>query len=280
MGAKGMCIVVLAAAALGISGAGSRAPGRGEVLFTCDFESPDWYAEFGLNEAPPTLETVEADPAREFEPLRGRALRIRIPKGRNLGSDLRFAFRQRTGAEPEEIYFRYYLRLAGDWNPIHQGGKLPGISGTYGRAGWGGRRVSGTDGWSARGSYGRLTPGGETPVGFYTYHVDMKGRYGSVWTWDNERRGYLRRNRWYAIEQHARMNTPGRNDGILRAWVDGEPAFEKTDVRFRDTADLKIEMVWLNVYEGGTRPAHADQHLYIDDVAISRSYIGRAHRPH
>ena len=70
------------------------------------------------------------------------------------------------------------------------------------------------------------------------------------------------------------MNTPGQNDGILRGWIDGKPAFEKTDVRFRDVEDLKIEVVWLNVYQGGTKPARAAQTVYIDDVAISRSYIG------
>lgn len=274
MRAPSISLALLAVAALAIATAGEPRPSG--VVFTCDFESPEWYTAFGLREAPPTLDIVDSDPERRFTPHRGKALRVRIPKGGNLGSNLQFAFQSRTGAEPEEIYFRYHLRLAEDWDPIHQGGKLPGISGTYGRAGWGGRPVSGADGWSARGAYRRLTPAGETPVGFYTYHVDMKGRYGSVWTWENQRLGYLRKNRWYAIEQHVKMNTPGKNDGILRAWVDGQLAFEKTNLRFRDTADLKIEMVWLNVYEGGIRPAHADQHLYIDDVAIARSYIGPA----
>ena len=70
------------------------------------------------------------------------------------------------------------------------------------------------------------------------------------------------------------MNTPGANDGILRAWVDGEPAFEKTDIRMRDVDTLKIEAVWLNVYLGGTWSAKSDHHLYIDNVVISNNYIG------
>lgn len=64
------------------------------------------------------------------------------------GLSLSYRFRRQLGYEPEEIYFRYCLRLTDDWNP-RRGGKLPGISGTYGRAGWGGRPVDGTDGWSA-----------------------------------------------------------------------------------------------------------------------------------
>lgn len=51
------------------------------------------------------------------------------------------------------------------------------------------------------------------------------------------------------------MNTPGKNDGVLRGWIDGTLAFEKTDVRMRDVPDLKIETIWMNVYYGGTEPA-------------------------
>jgi hypothetical protein len=42
----------------------------------------------------------------------------------------------------------------------------------------------------------------------------------------------------------------------------------------RDVNALKIETIWLNVYYGGKWTAKADHHLYIDDVAISRNYIG------
>ena len=253
----------------------TKLAGREDIVFSTDFESPDWYREWGIDKPEPGTDTVVEDSAFGFEPFQGKALRVRIGQGGNLGSNLRYAFAKRTGSEPEEIHFRYYLRFANDWNPEVQGGKLPGISGTYGRAGWGGRRVNGSDGWSARGSFGRQRDG-ETPLGFYCYHVDMKGKYGSIWNWDRDNLGSLRNNRWYAVEQYVKMNTPGRNDGVMRAWIDGKLAFEKTDVRMRDVNDLKIEMVWLNVYQGGTLPAASDDHLYIDNVVIARKYVGPA----
>jgi hypothetical protein len=74
-----------------------------------------------------------------------------------------FKFDKQVGTEPEEVYFRYYLRLADDWNQIVQGGKLPGISGTYGRAGWGGRKSNGKNGWSARGLF-KMTVPAENPL--------------------------------------------------------------------------------------------------------------------
>ena len=244
-----------------------------EVLFTCDFESETWFQEWGLRRPDGRVDIVTTDQELRFEPLSGRALRVRVDKGGHYGTGMQWKFRDHLGSEPEEIYFQYSLRLANDWSPL-RGGKLPGISGTYGRAGWGGRRVNGRDGWSARGLFeGRQD--GRTTIGFYCYHVDMTGRYGSHWTWQQDR-GDLENNRWYRIEQYARMNTPGKNDGVLRGWVDGRLAFERTDVRMRDVPELKIEAVWLNVYLGGTWTAQSEHHLYIDDVVISRAPIGPA----
>jgi hypothetical protein len=56
--------------------------------------------------------------------------------------------------------------------------------------------------------------------------------------------------------------------------VDGKPAFEKTDVRMRDIAELKIQFIWINIYHGGLWSAPSDDHLFIDNTVIARSYIG------
>jgi len=245
---------------------------RKDIVFSCDFESDKWYEQFGMRSRPERVEVISSDSARKFEILAGKAMRIKVDRGDHYGASIMYRFKSQIGAEPQEIYFRYYLRFADDWNPAG-GGKLPGISGTYGRAGWGGRPSDGRNGWSARGLFKRQAYG-KTPIGYYCYHADMKGRYGSNWTWDEEKRGYLQNNRWYCIEQYAKMNTPGKNDGILRGWVDGQPAFEKTDVRMRDVDTLRIEAVWLNVYLGGSWVARSDHHLYIDDVVIAHDYIG------
>lgn len=243
---------------------------RDVFLFT-DFESEAWQEDWsgGLRR---TMSVVAEDAERGFVPLQGKALRIKVQEGGHYGASLQYNFKDKVGREPLEIYFRYYLRLGSDWDPA-QGGKLPGISGTYDRGGWGGRPSDGRNGWSARGQFkGRKD--GKTPIGFYCYHADMKGRYGSEWTWEKEGLGCLENDRWYCIEQYARMNTPGRNDGVLRGWVDGKLAFERTDIRMRDVPDLKIECIWINVYHGGTWTAPSDDHLYIDNVVIARRYIG------
>ncbi|MFG0264146.1 MAG: polysaccharide lyase [Rhodopirellula sp. JB055] len=251
-----------------------------DVIFATDFEQADWESEW--TQAGPNGKVDTVDPDTNFKgfiPLQGKALRSRIPEGGFTALNTLYKFDEQIGSEPEEIYFRYHLRLADDWNQTVQGGKLPGISGTYGRAGWGGRKSDGTDGWSARGLFQKTIPAGNplagtTPVGFYCYHADMKGTYGSHWVWSQGYRGYLKTNRWYTIEQHCHLNTPGEKDGVLRAWIDGHLAFEKTDVRFRLTDELKIEQIWMNLYHGGKTASPHDQHVFIDNVVIAEAYIG------
>lgn len=250
------------------------------VLMAAGFESPLWFLNWiGLGWLRSHVQAVQEDPQRKFEPLSGRALRVTLKRGTNLGLDLSYAFRSHRLPEPEEIYFRYYLRLADDWNPSVEGGKLPGLAGTYGQAGWGMRKTDGYNGWSLRGDFSARPPNapsvsGLTAVGSYAYHADIEDAAGEHWAWSDGPAGVLVNNRWYCIEQYVKLNTPGERNGILRAWVDGRRVLERSDVRFRHVAALKIERVWLNVYHGGSLPAPRDMSLYIDNMVIARQYIG------
>lgn len=238
------------------------------VLFT-NFEKSNWTSDWNTTAHHPLVTSNEEE---KFVPFDGRALQVTVPEGKNLGISIQYKFKEKTGSEPEEIYFRYYLRLGDGWAPSFSG-KFPGIAGTYNKGGWGGRPADGYNGWSARGLYEKTT-NGKTPIGNYVYHADMKGQWGNYFIWNTDNRGYLEKNRWYCIEMYVKMNTPEQNDGILRGWVDGEPAYEKTDLRYRKTSDLKIETIWLNVYHGGFDVAPSDQVLFIDNIVVARKYIG------
>jgi len=240
------------------------------VFFFEGFEDEGYAGRFTDVSHPQNRELVSGDAAFDGE----HALRFAIRGEDHYGGSLSFRFSKAGMPEPEALYGRYYLRLGEDWDP-GSGGKLPGPAGTYNRAGWGGRKVDGTDGWSARmGFKTSKTRQGETQVYFYTYHVDMSGQYGSNFLWDIENRGSLRNGRWYCIETYVKMNTPGQNDGVLRGWVDGNLAMEKTDLRFRDVPDLKIETFWMNLYYGGTWSAPHEMDVYFDNVALSTGPIG------
>jgi hypothetical protein len=209
----------------------------------------------------------------------GTALKVTVPKGKTNGLNGNIRFSEKIGSEPDAMYFRYSLRFDDDWDPYLSGGKLPGFAGTYNRAGWGGRKADGKNGWSARGAFFKWKPDpvrvdNLRGIGSYVYYAGMKSDYGATWGWNQGRTGVLEKNRWYSVEQYVRLNTPGRADGVLRAWVDGELVFERDDLRYRDVPELKIETLWMNVYHGGTTPASQDMSLYIDNLVIAREYIG------
>lgn len=208
------------------------------------------------------------------------SLRVTIPRGENLGLDLRFDFLAKRQKEPQEIYLRYYLRVDPEWMTSADSGKLPGFGGTYGKAGWGGRPWDGQQGWSARGGFGKPAAAGHPahrrlPLGSYVYHAGNRSPYGDTYLWGGARGGaFIEANRWYCVEQHIRLNTPGKSDGVLRAWVDGQPVFERRGFRLRDTPAIRIENIWMDVYMGGTKPAVRDMTLHIDHVVVATRYIG------
>jgi hypothetical protein len=211
---------------------------------------------------------------------RRQSLQVTVPHGENLGLDLRYDFLPQRRVEPEEVYMRYYLRVSPEWLISPDSGKLPGFGGTYGRAAWGGRAWDGRQGWSARGAF-MLPPGPEhpayrhLPLASYVYHSESAASYGDMMVWGGSRgAAFIEADRWYCVEQYIKLNTPGKPDGVLRAWVDGKPVFERRDLRLRDTPALRVENIWMDVYLGGSKTAPRDMTLRIDHVVIATRYIG------
>ncbi len=256
--------------------------GRDDILLQTSFESDDWYTAWGDDEAPRNTSIV-----RDGSAFRGDGhLRVEVPAGEHYGTSFAFRFSDQGLDEPDEIYFRYAIRLGPTWTTQDGGGgKFPGFGGTYGTAGWGGRPSDGTNGWSSRMLFWQPDEGrenGDTRIGYYVYHADMQGTYGDNWFWAGGPLGpggALEVGRWYQIEAYVRINTPGENDGILRGWVDGTQVFDRTDVRFRDTDELRIEQVWFDLYYGGNWTAPADMYVEFDNAVIAREPIGTVDEP-
>jgi len=213
-------------------------------------------------------------------PQSNRSMMLTIKEGTNSGNNSRYRFKTFSQDEPEEAYFRYYLRLDNSWITSSTGGKLPGFAGTYDRAGWGSRKpFISKEGWSARGAYRRpfFDQGSGktyTPIGNYVYHLGQSGSYGDNWIWSLGDGAVLETERWYCVEQYVSLNDPGRSNGQIKAWLDGKLVFHRTGLKFRESKDINIQEVWFNVYHGGSARAPSDLTLSIDNVAIARSYIG------
>ncbi|MFC6835898.1 polysaccharide lyase [Halomarina ordinaria] len=201
----------------------------------------------------------------------GSALRVTLQQGSHYGTDMRYRFADEQGSEPTAIRVSYDVLVEEGFEATGDGGKLPGPAGTYDSAGWGGRPATGSDGWSARMSF-YPTGDASAPIdlSYYTYHADMSGQYGDWMAWDEGgSTARLQAGTWHRIEQYVELNTPGQNDGVLRGWVDGDLAFERTDLRFRDTEDIAVEDYWFNVYHGGGETAPSDSSIRFDDLRIT-----------
>jgi hypothetical protein len=80
------------------------------------------------------------------------------------------------------------------------------------------------------------------------------------------------RGRWYAYELMVKANTPGRRDGRIALWLDGTLIAEFPNLRLRETSDLKIDRLALNMHvRAVTRTATK---RWYDDVVAATSYIG------
>lgn len=197
------------------------------------------------------------------------SLRVTFREGNHYGTSLHYQFEEAGYPEPEELHARYYLRFANAFKLPRGGGKLPGPAGTYGRAGWGGRSADGANGWSAR-MYFHPSGDPERPIQLsnYVYHVEVNGPYGDVIEWDASAAGRIKPGKWYRIDNYVRLNTPGRYDGVLKAWVDGERALNVEGLVFREVPWLRINEYWFDCYWGGSWRSPADNFVYFDQLAL------------
>jgi hypothetical protein len=244
---------------------------RKGVLFFETFETAEWWKRWGLKRAPQNLQLVR-DAAVEGEGT--AAAKILFPRGEHYGSG--WSWRPETGLE--EAYLRYYVKF-GEGFDFGRGGKTPGLMGWAPgkQAGWGGRRADGTNGFSTRVCWHR---GGA--IVMYTYHADQRTRFGDGFeTRSGDGPARWEPGRWYCMELHMKLNTPGaragergRHDGLVELWQDGARIGRRDDVRFRDLATMKIDDLFVNAYFGGTWTSPKNQFVFYDNIVLSTGPIG------
>lgn len=169
----------------------------------------------------------------------------------------------------DEAWFRYYIFLS-DFRPVSSG-KLPGLSDAARTPTAKGCKPSTEEspGWSARLMFDTLGTDGagpsEVPIGYYLYHLDQVRDCGDEFMFGIG----LQQRRWTCIEGRVRMNTPGSNDGMVEAWVDGEKVFELSGLAFRRPGEaLGIREMWDDVYFGGKYPTPYQLDLTLDEIVV------------
>lgn len=204
------------------------------------------------------------------------SLRVNIPEDNHYGIALRLDPKKGELIEEQnrQLYASYWVKFGADFQSDTNGGKLPGPKNRERNSGGAaGERIDGTNGWTARGKF--AADNGGIVVGYYTYHMDMDGRWG-----DHINAATVPRDKWVHIEQFVKLNTvtdgSANRDGELKMWVNGERKIDRTNMRYTLYPENGVNYDF-TVYYGGSDPSPADNHLYFDkwELATSRPTAGQ-----
>ena len=236
-----------------------------------DWNSPNW--NDGVDEG---RVSITADP----DAFGNKSLVVMYEEGETTGSKSQWKLDLDAGYE--ELFLTYRMRFDEGFDFV-RGGKLPGLIGGAGNTG--GDRPNGTDGWSARmmwrtdGSSGSQLPTDRANIVQYVYHPDQPSTFGQDYRWDDNSTGDWKAfdsDVWYHFQHRVVMNTPGENDGVIQAWLDGELVMDVQDIRFRDVASLQIDQMYFSTFFGGSSEiweASRDEFAYYDDFVIAEDFI-------
>jgi hypothetical protein len=178
----------------------------------------------------------------------------------------------------DKVYVRVYLRMADDFSigtanqlkliSIKGGDK---IENAYGGAG---KKPTGQDKFSVT-----LALDNWMRLHFYLYYPDQRSGYGD-WVYCRPsffHKAKLSRGKWFCLELMLKNNTPGRKDGQIKAWLDGDQIGKIEKIRFRDRGTVKICRFTVENYFGGSTvrdTSPKDQRIYIDNYVVSNEPIG------
>lgn len=243
-----------------------------KIIWSSEFDSLNWlnewdppdYGMFGLN----NVEIVQ-DPSGVFKSV----LRVHYPKGSATPSLSEkensplggVQFYSKLSEAKDSLHLRYYARFADNFLFV-KGGKLPGLFG--GKFVSGGKIPDGTNGFSTRLMWGH---GG---LGSIYAYLPTSVDFGTEIGYDNWK---FKRGQWYSIEQKIKLNTPGKQNGVIQVWIDEELVVDEEHIVFRTVEDLKIEGIFFSTFfGGGDLSSSTPRDTYIDfaNFAVSEDYIG------
>ncbi len=193
----------------------------------------------------------------------GNALHVGYSRGsgqQDGGTRMRVRLAQNLSAPAgrDVIHVRYYVRLDPEFE-FGPGGFLPGVCGGLCAKG------NGRDGVNVRAEWqhdGAIAFGVNIPM-----DGALKGR--KRWTRS------LVPGVWHSVELRVKLNTPGKLDGAVVGWLDGERAGELTRLRLRDVATLQIDSLFLDTsFRHKAMGAPRDLGASFDQVVVAGAYIG------
>jgi hypothetical protein len=183
----------------------------------------------------------------------------------------------------DELFMRYYVRYGSDYGYHGHGG-----GGFMADAGKGNFKGAGKAPDGDKFFWATLEPigprNGWDPPGaliFYAYWWKMKadgrGNYWGNWFAPEPAR-VPKRETWVGVEWRVKANTPGKDDGELDCWIDGEKCGACRNINWRSAGELKVNKVQLSLWLEPGAYARAGggttRTVWYDDVVVATKYIG------
>jgi hypothetical protein len=195
-------------------------------------------------------------------------LRVTFEGGEYGPSDGGVQFKVPLKDSYEELYLSYRVRFSMGFQFV-KGGKLPGLVGGTAPTGC----ITDDDGFSARGMWRTMGRAVQ-----YVYYAEKEAACGDDFDYESDGSPFsFERGIWHTIEHHLVMNTPGEGDGVLEAWVDGEPVLAVDDIVYRAAnASFRIDTLYFSTFFGGSDMTWApstNQTLDYDDFIVSTAPI-------
>lgn len=108
------------------------------------------------------------------------------------------------------------------------------------------------------------------PFMFYSYFPDMKCCYGNVFFQTGPATPIVP-GQWHEIIVGVDAGTPGNYDGSQTLWIDGEVKIDIQGMKWRNTADLRLNEVAIVNYMPDPPKT---QHIWFDNVMVSTEFPG------
>ncbi len=204
-------------------------------------------------------------------------LRVKYPANKYGSANSGASFPWILKKEYEELSLRYRIMFQ-DGFEFTTSGKLPGLCGTTDTIGCfrytGGNKPNGDEGFSVR----VVWLNGDGTLGSYVYHANQQGKYGVIFVWEHKdgQPVHINPGEWHTIQLRVRLNDPGKANGEVEAWFDGERVSFANNLLFRNDSEngrrIKINEMYFSSFHGGNKQKDAPsqtQYTYFDDFELN-----------
>ncbi|MBD2020528.1 hypothetical protein H6F43_10040 [Leptolyngbya sp. FACHB-36] len=160
----------------------------------------------------------------------------------------------------DALKLSYSVRFSPDFDFV-KGGKLPGLFG--GSVNSGGNIPDGTNGFSTRFMWRRQ---GEGEIYAYLPSSQENGTSIGRGAWR------FKPGTWHRLEQEVTLNQPGKANGQVRVWLDGQEVLVRSGLSFRTSSALKIDGIFFSTFFGGSNASWAtpkDVHIDFANFSVS-----------